>query len=31
MSSILTDSTEPLFEVQDADGGLRIIGQDGPN
>ena len=28
MSSILTDSTEPLFEVQDENGGLRIIGQD---
>lgn len=29
MSSILIDSTEPLFEVQDADGGLKLIGQDG--
>ena len=29
MSSILIDSTEPLFEVQDTDGGLKLIGQDG--
>lgn len=27
MSSILVESTEPLFEVQDDSGGLRIIGQ----